>query len=320
MASKKFTLLAVLIVGAASVGFGQLGGGLDYLDSSKIKSKKLPQYNEWKSGSKLNSFPPMPRHMGQLGVYGGMFMMDGDCPPLPGYNFGISYRKALGYVVSARVSFAYGQAKGLDYRQNPNLNNHPTLQIYAPAQPGSTAVGPGWYVHNFKTTIYNPAIDLLFSFNNIMFHRKSSKVNVYGLLGYSPLAYKTEMDLLNGSRPYGYSTLTQNDPNFFYRPRKDIRADLEDFFDGDYESTAVVNDRSNNFDDGDPKKTQWRHTFNTGMGLEFRIAPRMSISTEFKYQWLRDDFVDGWIFNNNASMTADKDNALFTNISLNFNL
>jgi opacity protein-like surface antigen len=319
MASKKFTLLAVLVIGAAATGFGQLGGVLDYLDSTKVSSKNLPKYNEWKNNSKSNYFPTKPRSMGQLSLNVGMFMVDGDCPPTPGWNVGLSYRKALGYVVSVRGGISYAQTKGLDYRKNGNLgNNELLLQTYSlndPNYPG--AAGPGYYVHNYKTTLWAPTLDFIVNFNNVMFHKNKSKFALYGLVGYSPIIYKTEMDILDGSRAYNFASLT---PAFFTRPRADIRSDLKDnFFDGSYETPARVNDRAQNFGDGAPDKAQLRHTMSAGLGTEFRIASRVSLGLEFKYMLTFDDYIDGWYLNN-GGMTSDKDNALFTNLHINFNL
>lgn len=311
----------VLVIGAVASGFGQLGGVLDYLDSTKVSSKNLPKYNEWKNNSKSNYFPTKPRSMGQLSVYGGMFYIDGDAPGVPGWNAGVTYRKALGYVVSYRVGLGYGSAKGLDYRKNGNLgNNNVLLQNYSMPNTGyPNAKGPGWYVHSFKTTVWTPTIDLIVNFNNIMFHKNKSKFGLYGLIGYTPMVYKTELDALNGSSAYNFAALTTNNPQFFNRPRADIRSDLESFFDGDYETPAAVNDRAQNFGDSEAGKSQFRHSFNAGFGTEFRIASRVSLGLEFKYLFSFDDYIDGW-FLNNGGLTPDKDNTIFTNLHINFNL
>jgi len=121
---------------------------------------------------------------------------------------------------------------------------------------------------------------------------------------------------LNGNAAYNYASLPGS---FFIRPRKDIRNDLKNFFDGSYETFAAVNDRSQNFNNGGNDKYQWRHAFSTGLGTELRIASRMSLGFEFKYLWTRDDYVDGW-FMNNGSLSPDKDGAIFTNLFVNFNL
>ncbi|HSC53654.1 MAG TPA: hypothetical protein VLC98_08545 [Phnomibacter sp.] len=311
MASKKFTLLAILVMGAAASGLCQLGGVLDYLDSTKVSSKKLPQYNEWKNNSKTNYFPPKPKSMGQLSLNGGLFVVDGDASLQPGWNLGLSYRKALGYVVSYRVGVNYATSTGIDYRKNGNLGNSQVLvNTYSVPQ------GPGWYVHSYKTNAWIPSLDLLFNLNNVMFHKNKSKFALYGLIGYSPVIYKTDLDALRGSGAYNFASLNND---FFARDRKEIRSDLKDFFDGDFETPANVNDRSPNFNQNGPDNYQIRHSVNFGFGTEFRIATRWSLGAEFKYQMTFDDYIDGW-FLNNGSLTTSKDNLIYTNLFINYNL
>jgi opacity protein-like surface antigen len=312
MASKKFTLLVSLVIAGATAGYSQLGGTIDYQDSTKINKKKLPQYNEWKNNSKTNVFPPVPKAQGQLSVYGGLLLTDADAPTEAGYNVGVSYRKALGYVVSIRGGIGYGVVKGLDYKQSAYLYNNPVL-----TRNYSRPSGPGYYVHSHKTTVWTPSLDMIFSLNNIMFHRAKSKFNFYGLVGWTPLIYQTKLDALNGSAPYNYNNLSQN---FFARPRKDIRSDLKNFFDGDYETDAVVRSREPNFDQSGNGKPQIRHSFNLGGGMEFRIASRMSLGLEFKYIMANDDYIDGWYLGQAGALTPEKDNLFVTNLHINFNL
>ena len=326
MASKKYTLLASLLFAAATGGFAQLGGVVDYKDSSKVTRSGMAQQNEWRNNSKTQSFPAKPRDMWQVGLYGGMFLIDGDVPSLPGWNVGLQVRKALGYVISLRGQVGYGETKGLDYRRNANLLNNPALSVYAvPGSPNSTPAsrGPGWYVANYKSKAITPSVDALISLNNIMFHKKQSNFNVYALIGYTAFIYQTKIDALNGNSAYNYQNLpglTTGVPRFFDRPRKDIRSDLKNFFDGTYETNAVVNDRRQNFDDAGSSQFQIRHSFDFGAGLEYRIGARTSIGAEAKWVRTDDDYLDGWYLNQNNGNTAEHDNVLFTNVSINYNL
>jgi hypothetical protein len=343
MASKKYTLLVILAFALAIEGSAQLGGAPDYRDSSKISSKKMGQFNEWKSGSSKQLV------MWQMGIYGGVMSINGDCPPgtvgigniFPGYNFGLTFRKALGYVGSVRLGLGYGQVKGLDYRKNANFSNSPALDVYRlPRSVGApqNAVGPGFYVHNFKTNIISPQADFIFSLNNIAFHRMRSNWNFYVLIGYQPTVYKTAIDARSGEAPstipgvagtpYNYASLVQNNPNFFNRPRKDIRKDLWDnFFDKTFESSPLLNDRSQNFDKSGLGKYNFRHSVSTGAGAELRIGYRTSLSFEFKWIFTQDDYIDGWVFQrdgaaiNSASvLTPAKDNIIVGNVSFNYNI
>lgn len=337
MASKKYILSAALILASVSGAWAQLGGVHNYMDSSYIPASRMAQQNEWKNNSKAQNFPARPRDMWQLGITGGLFMVDGDCPALPGWNIGVSVRKALGYVLSLRGSITYGQDKGLDYRKNSNLDNNSVLSVYRPTWDGGTNIATGgnsYYVANYKNTTINPSLDLLISFNNIMFHSKENKLNIYGVVGYSPVFYKTKLDLLNGAAKYNYPGLAAG---FFNRTRKDIRSDLKNFFDGDYETYATVNDRAQNLNKAGNDKYNFRHSFNTGIGMEYRLNKKLSLSFEAKYVWVHDDYIDGWsrggegyggltsppfgtITHNPSSLTPDKDNLIYTNIGLNFNV
>ncbi|MES2776129.1 MAG: OmpA family protein [Bacteroidota bacterium] len=328
MASKKYILSAALMLASASGVWAQLGGVHNYMDSNYIPASRMAQQNEWKNNSKAQNFPARPRDMWQVGITGGLFMVEGDCPPLPGWNIGIQVRKALGYVLSLRGSITYGQDKGLDYRKNPNLSNNAALNVYRSANPSfPNGTGPGWYIHNFKNTTINPSLDVLISLNNIMFHSKESKLNVYALIGYAPIIYKTSLDALNGAAKYNYAGLGAG---FFNRPRKDIRSDLKDFFDGDYETDAQLNDRRPNFGKSGLGKFNYRHAANVGLGLEYKLSPKMSLGLEAKYVRVSDDYLDGWVFAGgdtdnrgdvtNAILSPDKDNLVYTNLSINFNL
>ncbi|HMP91755.1 MAG TPA: hypothetical protein PKD90_02730, partial [Phnomibacter sp.] len=323
MASKKYTLSAALLLLAASIGYGQLGGVIDYKDSSKIKAKWMAQQNEWRNNSLSQSFPARPRNMWQLGLFGGLMGVDGDVSWDGGWNAGISARKALGYVVSIRPSVSYGVTKGLDYRRNGNMYNHPALAVYRrPGQPDAlpNSIGPGWYIHSNQTTIIKPAFDFLVSLNNIMFHRKQSKWNVYALVGYSPVIYRTKLDAFQGTNtPYNYTQLLPN--QWWVDTRRNIKKLLRDRLDGEYETFAVVNDRSQNFDDAAPSKFQFRHSVNVGAGLEFRLSNRVSLGGEFQFTMTPDDYIDGWHYMAGLrTLTPDKDNIWTTNLHLNFNL
>jgi hypothetical protein len=53
MASKKYTLIAGLLLAATTGGFSQLAGVVDYKDSTKVPSKRMAQQNEWRNNSSL---------------------------------------------------------------------------------------------------------------------------------------------------------------------------------------------------------------------------------------------------------------------------
>lgn len=326
MAIKKYALLTSLMLSVAATGaYAQLQGVINVADSSKIPAKRMAQQNEWLNHSPNEPFPAKPRNMWQLGVYGGAFIVDGDVSPypgLPGWNVGIQARKALGYLVSVRAQLGYGVTKGLDYKKNPNFLNNTNLEPYR-----ASNGGPGFYVPNFKTQAILPSVDLLLSMNNLMFHKKQSKVNWYVLGGTTPLIYRTKLDLgigvsANGATYaslYDYASLPAG---FFDQSRKDIKKYLKDnFFDGEYETYARTNDRAQNFGEGGDDKWQIRHSWDLGTGLEFRLSDRLSLGAEIKYVFTEDDYIDGWKFvGGTTAHTPQNDNLILGNLSVNFNI
>jgi OmpA-OmpF porin, OOP family len=311
---KSFTLLAFLlfVFGGA---FAQLGGTHNYLDTTYIAPRNLAQQQDFLNNN--SNFPAKPRDMWQLGVFVGLPWVDGDCPMAlkgPGsgissysWGGGLSLRKAIGYVVSIRGSLAYYNMIGLDYQPNRNFNNHPfILQNYLNA--------PRGYVHNFHSTAFAGSLEALVSLNNIMFHNKQGRLNVYGLAGYTAFAYNTKMDIVDatGAR-YPFETLD------FKAKRQDIRDNLRTMMDGTYETEALTNDRR-------PELGNYnlRHSTSYGAGVEYRVGKKTSLGLEYKRIRTRDDYVDGWFRQSgdlvNEVFTSEWDNIGFVNASMNFNL
>jgi OOP family OmpA-OmpF porin len=318
MASKKYTLIAGLMLAAATSGFSQLGGVVDYKDSTKVPASRLAQQNEWRGNSLTQSFPARPRDKWQVGIYGGYFSVDGDVPPsslVPGFNVGLQARKALTYVFSVRGSVGYGQTKGLDYRQQTNFNNlpQPVRKLYVQSE-------SKFYVSNFKTTAFTPSIDVLASLNNIAFHRKSNWFNVYVLAGYTGVFYQTKIDALKGNTPYTFQNI-----DFGTKGYREIQKELKNVFDGTYETYANYTKRRSAGTDGGngPTKIEKYHLRNgldLGGGLEFKIASNASIGLEAKYIFTGDDNIDGVTYLYSGGPTPKNDGLFFGNLSVNFNI
>jgi OmpA-OmpF porin, OOP family len=334
MASKKYTLLFTLLCVGMSV-FGQLGGVHNYLDSGYIAPRNQPQQNEFVNNNEKMNFPAKPRDQWQVGIIVGATVLDADCPPIPGLAFGASIRKSLGYVLSLRGSVVYGKSWGLDYRGNSALGNIPQPELQKYFALGTAGVGGynnvapwgprGWYVHNYEFTMIMPSLDMLISINNIMFHSKQNKLNIYAVLGYTPVIYKTALDVLNAQgNPYNFASLGAANGSFFSRPRGDIRDDLNKFFDGTYETGASLNDRMQNLSTTGRSQWNFRHSINMGLGAEYRLSNRFSLSAEYHFTMTNDDYLDGWYqgypFYPISPLTPDKDNIILMNVGLNMNL
>lgn len=315
MNTRKTLILTIILCTGSLSSFAQLGGTHNYLDTAYIAPRNISQQNDFLNNN--HSFPAKPRDMWQLGIFAGIPWVDGDAPLAikgagSGFSsiatgFGISLRKAIGYVVSLRGSFAYYNMLGLDYQRNRNFNNHPQIeQLYLTA--------PRGYIHNFRTQAFVPSLEALISLNNIMFHSKQSRWNLYGLVGYAAFTYKSKMDLVDAS---GSRYLFENiDVNL---KRTQIRADLRSVLDGVYETTSLTNDRRPDFGE-----FNLRHSFSSGVGFEYRVGKKTSVSAEYKRIATRDDYVDGWFRQSgdlvNPVYTSEWDNIGYVSMGVNFNV
>ncbi len=315
MNSTKLLLLYCFVVLLSFGSSAQLGGTHNYLDTAYIAPRNISQQNDFLNNN--HNFPAKPRDMWQLGIFVGLPWVDGDAPLAvkgsgSGFSnfasgFGLSLRKAIGYVVSIRGSLAYYNMLGMDYQRNRNFNNHPTIQqLYLTA--------PRGYIHNFRTTAFVPSLEALVSLNNIMFHSKQSRWNLYGVIGYSAFTYQTKMDLTDaGGNRYLYENIDVN------LERKQIRADLRQMMDGVYETTALSRDRRPNLGE-----YNLRHSFSSGAGFEYRVGKKTSLSAEYKRIATRDDYVDGWFRQSgdlvNPVYTSEWDNIGFVSMGVNFNV
>lgn len=307
-----------IVVGISSQSISQLGGKHNYLDTAYIAPREMGDQKDFLENKR--SFPAKPRDLWQVGGYIGFPYVDGDVPMAAkgaandlgnyAYGFGVQVRKSLGYVLSVRASFSYVNMLGLDYQRNRNYNNHSLVQtLYLP-------VGNG-YVHNHRTRAFIFGIDGIVSLNNIMFHAKQTRWSVYALAGYSAFYYHTTMDVTNYKdfdKRYLFETID------YTKPRVEIRKQLRKMLDGTYETKAEVNDRR----PGSKDSWQLRHSFNAGVGIEYRVGKNWSLSAEYKRIQPRDDYVDGYYRQSgdlaNPVFTSEWDNVVFTTVGANFNI
>jgi len=283
-------------------------------DSSKIPTKSMAQYNQFRNNA--YPYPAKPRDMWQIGLTGSVLIPQFDVPndPLPGFAGGIYVRKSLGYTVSIKLAAQYAQAKGTEYRPFVNPQNLPT-----PALRGGYPNASNPYLPAYKMTAVIPSIEAIFSFSNILFHQGNPKNNIYFTAGYAPMSYHTKLDALNGSTPYNFISIIQPAGGFEGK-RSDVQKAVRDALDGDYETSAQVRARSQNFDQGGNDQWQWRHTVFIGGGYEWRISRGFSLGLEAKYYMTGDDYLDGVFLGPSGAATAAKDNFLTGGINLGFNI
>ena len=275
-------------------------------DSSKISTKNMAQYNEFRNNA--YPYPAKPRDMWQFGLIGGVMvpLFDVQNAAFPGYTAGIYLRKSLGYTVSMRLAAQYAGAKGYGLAPVSTLNLPPAVR---------GAYSNATWVPNYKMQAVIPSVELMFSLKNILFHQGNPKSNIYLTAGYSPMFYHTKIDAVDGS-----GNAHDFDINF-NGDRGDIRDAVKNAMDGDYETDADIQHRSQTLgSDFDRSKWRFRHVGFIGGGYEFRLGPRASLGFEAKYYITGDDYLDGRALQNDGSLTPEKDKLVTGNITLGFNI
>lgn len=303
------------------------GQSYDVMDSSFYPNSRLDQYRRYMNHQE--AFPPKPRNMWEVGVGGGLFNVLGDVPTLwlwnkGGYGFHAHVRKAWGYVMSTRLQYNYGIAKGLDHdlaspvyvQREPAWNGEANGFNY-----GNAPRGEGYVGRNHRTELHQLNFDIMGSINNINFHKAKIKMSLYGYLGLGVRAYKVRVDALDANLlPYG----PNNDGTGFYAAastlteREDVVAAFENVLDGSYETEAFPNaqaDRTTMFDD---KLVGFAPSL--GAGAQFRLSKRVNLAIEDRYSFgSGDDLLDGHRWGGQA-LTPGWDGTNYFSLGLNFNL
>ncbi len=294
MASKKYVSFLSLLLLLSAASQAQLGSGsYDYQDSSVVPSKRLPQHTEFMANN--YPYPAKPRNQWEIGLQAGAFTVSGDVrsrTPLGG--IALHARKALGYVFSLRGQVGFGTTKGLNFQPSTHWTKNSAWNTngYAPGQQ---------VFYNYKTNVYDLSIQGVVTLSNIRFHKSKSSFNVYAFAGLGGMIYDTKVDALNGNTPYDFSSvIAQYGPTGFqYKDRKDIKKDLKDIFDGDYETEAER-------DNGQPElfDKPFRFIANVGAGVQFKLNKKFSLAIEDKLTITKTDLLDGQQWQENGVATS----------------
>jgi outer membrane protein OmpA-like peptidoglycan-associated protein len=301
MASKKYVSFLSLLLLLSAASHAQLGGSYDVQDSSVVPSKRLPQHTEFMANN--YAYPAKPRNQWEIGLQAGAFSISGDVRNrFPGLGLALHARKALGYVFSLRGQLGFGTTKGLNFQPSTQY-----LKNTAWTKNGYNG-SPVFY--NYKTNIFDLSLQGVVTLSNIRFHKAKSSFNVYAFAGIGGMIYDTKVDAMNGSNSYAadfqaiFDKYNATEDKFGYKNRKDIKSDLKDVLDGDYETEAEV-------DNGQPKlfdKT-FRPIVNFGAGVQFKLTKKFSLAIEDKFTVTKSDLLDGQQWQENGIAGAANGNA-----------
>ncbi len=307
MASKKYALIVGLLCLIQSSFAQNNDATYNWSDSAKIASKFMAQHNEFMNNQ--YPYPAKPRDMWELGLSLGYAFWKGDLQARPGFGGGISLRKSLGHVLSLRGQYIGSFTYGYDYRpRNPQTmigtNGSPN-----PWASYTLAEAPNGVFANYRSRVHQGSLDLVASLNNVSWYRGNPKTNWTAFVGYTAAANDVDIDALNASNTrYNYSGI-----NWVNQARSDIRSDLKDLWDGEYEQNAPTNYANTTV--GRIKDNYLLvHGLSAGVGVARKLSDKFNIGLEQRFSYFFNDNMDG------INAGESKDLLSFTSLRLNFNL
>ncbi|MBN9295563.1 MAG: OmpA family protein [Filimonas sp.] len=278
MASKKYTMILGLLGLVQTATFAQKNDASAdwWKDSSKVATKRLPQYNEFANNQ--YPYPAKPRSMWELGGHAGYSFVAGDIDPRAGFSGGLSLRAPLSHVFSLRADYTGSFNYGLDYRPRVAGAN-------SPWGPAGTV-----YVANYRNRIHQGNLDLIASLNSISHYRGNPKTDWYVFAGYGLVVADVDID---PSTSTAASVGGKLSPGFNYnRSRKDIKSDLKNLM-NDYSLNAPVTNGNREPIGRNNNNQLIRHAASFGAGVSFKLSPRFSLGLEQRFTLPFSDDMDG---------------------------
>ncbi len=307
-----------------SAGQGKLNLYRPLNDTNWISNKNMRQAHDYKAGTE--PYPAKPKNMLEIGFNIGAPYVSGDVQTW--YRFGktngwgLTARKALGYVVSLRFQYNQGTAYGLGWKgvavginNNKGMNGTYDSTVNYKGIPGKTYLN---YKMNYKS-LYS---QLVINLNNIKFHKERPKVIFYAVIGGGPLIYHTYIDQLdaNGKR-YDYSKITGNDND--HNISTNIKDQLKAMYDGTYESDAEQDASFMHLGTANAHGVYPYHVDITaclGMGMSVRLSRKWTLNFETLETITGDDLLDGQRWDEYGGLSSSNDNLNYTSVSLNYNI
>jgi len=295
------------------------GQSYDALDTAYIPGSRMEQQRQY-----LNhqyAFPSKPRNMWELGISTGLVNNFGDVPSKGPWNapkfldamgFGATLRKAIGYAMSVRLEYNYQSAAGYDYRGRVASNEAPWNAAGSGYAPNSTIYS------NYKFSGHELSLQLVGALNNINFHKAKNSMSLYGFGGVGLLAWQTKVSTkdANGAA-YNFAQFDGMTPSEINKAYKGMLKDADNY---DYLVT-----KSGLTGGGGAGMSIGSSTVSPvlvgGIGVQFKLGNRVSLTFEDKVTWAGLDNLDGVSKDpSGTSISSDKDIMNYASVGLAFNL
>lgn len=297
------------------------GQSYDALDTAYIPGSRMEQQRQY-----LNhqyAFPAKPRNMWELGINAGLVNIFGDVPtkgpwnavkPLNSMGFGATIRKALGYATSIRLQYNYMMASGYDYRARLAKNEAPW------GLPGSGYAADAPTFSNYKFTGHEATLQLVGAINNIKWHKAKNSVSLYGFVGAGAMIWQTKISTKNATgNPYDFAQLAG-------QPTAKAKNDLYKQWLKDADNYNYLVNKQDYTGGGEKGMSIGDNTVSPvlvgGLGLQFKLGNRVSLTFEDKISWTGLDILDGVSKDpeNGGGFSGDKDILNYASVGLAFNI
>ncbi len=341
MSNKKHLLFTFLFLLLSSFSVQILAQDDDAADEYPYPEVRSEEYKEFvpekrhdqqdKFMDRKYNFPAKPRHKWEIGLNAGLLMVSGDVKARPGFGVGGHIRRAFGYTFSLRGSIMMGETTGRNWQGTQGWARSSLGDGHVPNQalagnslydPFNDQKTPNYVgrngdliYYNYLTKIREAVISGVVNIHNIRFHKRETKLNLYGFAGLGGLAYRTFTDQLDASgQEYTYESISN--PYIQYEDKAAIVDALDRLWDGEYESQA-----ERHFDDPKPfDDFSYKPTAHVGLGIAYKLNRSLNLALESKVTYTNDDLLDGQRWQEWGALTRDYDTYVYTNLGLNINL
>ncbi len=291
------------------------------------------QNKQWRMGE--YSYSAKPKNAWELGIALGHFFIDGDVDrTIPGgWGVGLHLRKAINYVFSIRGTVFYGQATGLDpqpwrhksYVNNKGVGGGLVEAEYAPYSLANNSDtnpqgSPVFWFPSHRTNYLNCTMETIVNIGNLLFHKERNKWNWYAMGGIGLDNHQTYLDLLDSNgevyRDLKVATSWTEDKFNTQAGRLEIKRDLRNIYDGDFETEAPKKKGIFRVGDDINIHVVWV----SSMGVSRKLTKRFNVGLEHQVMVTDNDHLDGIKFRTALDQTNNVDIGHYTNARIAINL
>lgn len=253
-----------------------------FLSPAQYFGEELPKPSSWAFGFKIaNSQLDADISSKGLGRQGGIF-----------------FEKTLTRIVDLRLEAQIGANQGLNlfastnHQQNNSLNGSldPSVAYDSSAQ----------FFHNYKHSYMSLGVSARLNINRMITVLGAEKWDLYVLGGLGAYVYHTQVNALNKyNRTYDF-------PSAYFNSKNRLQERLNDLMDNTYETQADQDFLNSTVLGSSVLKSY----FITGGGLRFQLSEKFGLGSEFTYQFLGDDLLDGQQWQEDGSLSTNRDKLL----------